>query len=104
MAEPLDRGRGRKLQVALLVLGGVVSAKEAARRSGVAEQAVHDWMRAFLVAGRESLAQGRRRRSRREVELETKNKELEAAPGEVYVQLRVWKKGAECLPASRTSR
>ena len=32
------------------------------------------------------------------------NEELKAALGEAHVQLRVWKKGAEYLPPSRTSR
>ena len=60
--------------------------------------------RAFLDAGREGLAQGHRRRSCCEVELEAENEELKAGLGEAHVQLRVPKLGAEFLPASRTSR
>ncbi len=35
------------------MLGGEASVKEASRRCGVAEQAVHNWMRALLDAGRD---------------------------------------------------
>ena len=104
MAKPSDRSPERKLQVVLSVLRGELSAAEAARRGGVSEQTVHNWKRAFLEAGREGLVQGQRRRSSRELELEAENEELKAALGEAHVQLRVWKKGAEYLPSSRTSR
>ena len=104
MAKPSDRSPERKLQVVLSVLRGELSAAEAARRGGVSEQTVHNWKRAFLEAGREGPAQGQRRRSSRELELEAENEELKAALGEAHVQLGVWKKGAEYLPSSRTSR
>ena len=55
MAKPSDRSPERKLQVVLSVLRGELSATEAARRVGVAEQTVHNWKRAFLEAGREGL-------------------------------------------------
>jgi hypothetical protein len=38
------------------------------------------------------------------LEVEADNEELKAALGEAHVQLRGWKKGAEFLPLSRTSR
>ena len=104
MTKPSDRSPERKLQVVLSVLRGELSATEAARRVEVAEQTVHNWKRAFLEAGREDLERGHRRRSSRELELEAENEELKAALGEAHVQLRVWKKGAEYLPPSRTSR
>ena len=53
MAKPSDRSPERKLQVVLSVLRGELSATEAARRAGVAEQTVHNWKRAFLEAGRD---------------------------------------------------
>ena len=86
------------------MLRGEVSATETTRRVGVAEQPVHNWKRASLDARRDGLAQGHRRRSSRELELEAENQELRTALGEAHVQLRVWKKGAEHLPSSRTSR
>ena len=93
MAKPSDWSPERKLQVVLSVLRGEVSATEAARRAGVAEQTVHNWKRAFLDAGRDGLAQGHRRRSSREAELEAECEELKAALGEAHVQLRVPKLG-----------
>ena len=104
MAKPSKRSPERKLQVVLSVLRGEVSVAEAARRAGVAEQTVHNWKNAFLEAGRAGLAGAQRRRSSREADLEAENEELKAALGEAHVQLRVWQKGAEYLPPSRTSR
>lgn len=104
MSKPAKRSPERKLQVVLSVLRGEVTAAEAARRAGVSEATVHNWKNAFLEAGREGLAGPQRRRSSRELELEAENEELKAALGEAHVQLRVWKKGAEFLPPSRTSR
>ena len=104
MAKPSQRSPERKLHVVLSVLRGEVSVAEAARRSGVAKQTVHNWKNAFLEAGRAGLAGPQRRRSSREAELEAENEELKTALGEAHVQLRVWQKGAEFLPPSRTSR
>ncbi len=61
MAKPSDRSPERELQVVLSVLGGKLSAKEAARRVGMAVQAMHSWKGAFLDAGREGLKRGRTR-------------------------------------------
>ncbi|MEM9204020.1 MAG: helix-turn-helix domain-containing protein [Actinomycetota bacterium] len=94
----------QKLQVVLSVLRGEATAAEAGRKAGVSEQTVDNWKRVFLESGREGLAQGQKRRSSRELELEAENEELKAALGEAHVQLRVWRKGAEFLPPSRTSR
>jgi transposase len=94
------------MRVVLCVLRGEQTATEAARRAGVSEQTVHNWKRLFLESGREGLAAqgGGARRSGREAELEAENEELKAALGEAHVALRVWQKGAEYLPPSRTSR
>jgi transposase len=104
MAKPSKKSTEQKLQVVLAVLRGELSAVEAGRKAGVSEQSVHNWKRIFLESGRDGLEQGQRRRSNREHELEAENEELKAALGEAHVQLRVWKKGAEYLPPSRTSR
>ena len=104
MPRPSGRSPEQKLQVVLSVLRGELSAAEAGRRAGVSEQSVHNWKRLLLESGREALAQGRKRRTSREVELEAENEELKAALGEAHVQLRVWRKGAEYLPPSGTSR
>lgn len=105
MAKPSKKSPDEKMRVVLSVLRGEQSAGGAARKAGVAEQTVHNWKRIFLESGREGLVgQGRSRRSSREMELEAENEELKAALGEAHVQLRVWQKGAEYLPPSRTSR
>jgi len=77
MARPSRKSPEQKLQVVMSVLRGEASATEAGRKAGVSEQTVHNWKRIFLESGRDGLAQGQR---------------------------RVWKKGAEYLPPSRTSR
>lgn len=104
MARPSKKTPEQKLAIVLAVLRGDETAAEIARRSGVSEQSVHNWKRTFLESGRDGLAQGGRRRTSREAELEAENEELKAALGEAHVALRVWKKGAEYLPPSRTSR
>ena len=104
MPRPSGKSPEQKLQVVLSVLRGELSAAEAGRRAGVSEQSVHNWKRLLLESGREALAAGRKRRTSREVELEAENEELKAALGEAHVQLRVWRKGAEYLPPSGTSR
>ncbi len=104
MAKPSKKSPEQKLQVVLSVLRGEVSAAAAGRKAGVSEQTVHNWKRIFLESGLEGLAQGQRRRTSRELELEAENEELKAALGEAHVQLRVWRKGAEYLPPSKTSR
>lgn len=85
MSKPSNRSPERKLQVVLSVPRGEVSATEATRRVGVAKQPVHNWKRMSLDASRDGLAQGHRRRSSRELELEAENEELRAALGEAHV-------------------
>ena len=104
MAKASKKSPEEKLRVVLSVVRGELSAAAAGRRAGVSEQTVHNWKKAFLEGGRDRLALGARRRSTRELELEAECEELKAALGEAHVQLRVWKKGAEYLPPSRTSR
>ena len=104
MPRPSNKSAEQKLQVVLSVLRGEQTASEAGRRAGVSEQSVHDWKRLLGESGREGLAQGRKRRTSREVELEAENEELKAALGEAHVELRVWRKGAEYLPPLGTSR
>jgi transposase len=50
------------------------------------------------------LASGGPKTSTREAQLEREVEELKAALGEARVELRVWKKSAEYLAPSRTSR
>ena len=104
MAKASKKSPEEKLRVVLSVLRGELSVAAAGRRAGVSEQTVHNWKKAFVEGGRDRLALGARRRSAREAELEAECEELKAALGEAHVQLRVWKKGAEFPPPSRTSR
>lgn len=105
MARPSKKSAEEKMRVVLSVLRGEVTVAAAGRKAGVSEQTVSNWKRAFLESGRAGLVDGARtRRTSRELELEAENEELKAALGEAHVQLRVWQKGAEYLPPSRTSR
>ena len=70
MAKASKKSSEEKLRVVLSVLRGEQSAVDAGRRAGVSEQTVHNWKKLFLDSGRDGLAQGRRRRSARESELE----------------------------------
>ena len=65
MAKASKKSPEEKLRVVLSVLRGELSAAAAGRQAGVSEQTVHNWKRLFLDAGRDGLAQGRRRRSAR---------------------------------------
>ena len=94
------RSPEERARVVLSVLRGELSATEAALRARVAERTVRTWQQAFVEGGQERLALGGRRRSARELELEAEIEELQAALGEVHVQLRKWKKGAAEAPAS----
>ena len=104
MAKASKKSPEEKLRVVLSVLRGELSVAAAGRRAGVSEQTVHNWEKAFLEGGRDRLALGARRRSTRELEPEAECEELKVALGEAHVRLRVWQKGAEYLPPSRTSR
>ena len=65
---------------------------------------MHNWKNAILEAGRAGLAGPQRRRPPGELELEAECEELKTASDGAHVQFQVWKKGAEYLPPSRTSR
>ena len=105
MAKPSDRSPERKLQVVFVgaARGGVRDGGCPAVRGWLSRRRTtgrgRSWRRAAMAWPR---VMGRR--SSREAELEAENEELKAALGEAHVQLRVWKKGAEYLPPSRTSR
>ncbi len=106
MARPSAHSPEQKLRVVLGVLrGGSSQQLRRRRKAGVSEQSVHRRKQVFLASSRDGLARGAKaRKSSRETELEAENEELKAALGEAHVELRVWKKGAEFLPPSRTSR
>src|ERR1700761_4772830 len=95
----------QKTRIVLSILAGEITIAEAARQYKVSEQSVGTWKRQFLEAGKAGLSTATTTKSsRREAQLERENEELKAALGEATVELRVWKKSAEYLPPSRTSR
>jgi transposase-like protein len=64
MARPSTKTPEEKRRVDLAVLRAELSAADAGRRNGVAEQTTHNWKKAFLDAGRAGLSSaGRPRRS-----------------------------------------
>ena len=100
-----------KVRVVLAVLGGEMTASEAARRQGVSVQAVLTWRDKFLDAGRRpsmtrSPGPGKSAGSAEERQLKLENNQLKLALAEAAVPLRIWQKGAEYAEAvpSQTSR
>lgn len=94
MARTSNVSKDQRLAVVVSVLRGELSAAEAARSVGVAEQTVHNWKRAFLEAGAAGLDKGKAAsRSQREAALEAEVEQLKTALGETVAELRVVKKG-----------
>lgn len=94
-----------KSRLVLSILAGEMTVAEAARRAKVSEQSVSNWKRQFLEAGRQGVAAGGKAGpNSRERQLLAELEEVRAALGEATVELRVWKKAAEGLPPSATSR
>jgi transposase len=105
MARPPAVPVEEKTRLVLSILAGEMSMAEAARRAKVSEQSVSNWKRQFVEAGRQGIAQGGKPGpNARERQLAAELEETKAALGEAHVELRVWKKAAEYLPPSRTSR
>ena len=95
----------RETWIVLSVFAGEMAIAEAVRREKVSEQLIGRWRADFLEAGKTALAAGRSGPSTREEQLEAQVELLTQALGEAAVELRVWKKSAECrLGLSKTSR
>ena len=83
-----------KVRVVLAVLGGEMTASEAARRHGVSVQAVLTWRNRFLDAGQQALGDkipgpGKSAGSADERRLKLENNQLKLALAEATVQLRI---------------
>ncbi len=95
----------KKIRIVLSVITGEISVAEAARREKVSEQAIGNWKRQFLEAGRAGITAGRSGPTSREDRLEAEVADLTQALGEAAVEIRVWKKSAGGrLGPLRTSR
>jgi transposase len=91
--------------IVLSVLSGEMTIAEAARQNRVSEQSVSRWKAQFLEGGRAGVAAGGKPGpSGREEQLQAQIDELTTALGQAHVELRVWKRSAERLAPSRTSR
>jgi transposase len=105
MARPPAVPPEEKTRLVLAILAGEMTIAEAARRAKVSEQSVSNWKRLFLESGRQGLAEGGKPGpNSRERQLLSELEEVKAALGEAHVELRVWKRSAEYLPPSKTSR
>lgn len=94
-----------KTRLVLSILAGEMTVAEAARKAKVSEQSVSNWKRRFIEAGRQGVAEGGKPGpNARERQLLDELEQVKAALGEAHVELRVWKKAADQLPPSRTSR
>lgn len=94
MARTSNVSHEKRIATVIAVLRGELTATEAGRRVGVAEQTVHNWKARFLAAGAAGMEPGKAAsRSQREAQLEAENEELKAALGETVAELRVVKKG-----------
>lgn len=88
MARPPIMPAEKKAQLVLDILAGTLSVAQAARQAEVSEQAVGNWKRQFLAAGRQGLEGVERKNTDQERRLLAEVAELKTALGEVYVQLR----------------
>jgi transposase len=105
MARPPAVPPEEKTRLVLAILAGEMTIAEAARRAKVSEQSVSKWKRQFIEAGRQGVTSGGSvGPGSRERQLLDELEEVKAALGEAHVELRVWKRAAEHLPPSRTSR
>ncbi|GGF42172.1 transposase [Subtercola lobariae] len=105
MSRPPTIPAEKKLRIVLSILQNEITIAEAARREKVSEQAIGNWKRQFLEAGKAGIETGKSKPSSRERQLEEEVSELTQALGEAAVEIRVWKKSAEGrLGPSRTSR
>ncbi|MFE9703344.1 helix-turn-helix domain-containing protein [Streptomyces sp. NPDC005930] len=78
----------QKVTIVLAVLAGETTAAEAARTAGVTDQAIYNWKRRFVTAGRNGLETGLDQASQRERQLLGEVAELKQALGDSYLQLR----------------
>lgn len=105
MSRPPKVAPEEKSRLVLAILAGEMTVAEAARRAKVSETSMAKWKAQFIEGGRQQVAAGGSAGpNARERQLLDELEETKAALGEAHVELRVWKRAAEQLPPSRTSR
>ncbi|GHJ36766.1 helix-turn-helix domain-containing protein [Streptomyces sp. TS71-3] len=77
-----------KVTLVLAILAGEMTAAQAARTAGVSDQAICNWKRRFITAGRLGLESAPDHSSHREQQLLAEVAELKSALGESYLQLK----------------
>ncbi|MFD9304446.1 helix-turn-helix domain-containing protein [Streptomyces sp. NPDC060048] len=77
-----------KVAIVLAVLAGETTAADAARAAGVTDQAIYNWKRRFVTAGRTGLETGLDQATQREQQLIGQVAELKQALGDSYLQLQ----------------
>lgn len=88
MPRPPAMPADQKVEIVLAVLSGETTAAQAARDAGVSNQAIGNWKRRFIAAGRDGLETNPDHNSRREQELIAEITQLKSALGDSYLQLQ----------------
>lgn len=105
MARPPAHSVEKKLRVVLSVLGGELTAAEAARRHGISETSIGKWKDQFIAAGKAGLqAKERRGPTGREAQLAAEVDELTRALGEAHVEVRLLRRDGAGLPPTPSWR
>src|SRR5918911_520341 len=94
MGRPPQKSVEDKSRIVQAVLKGEITIAEAARREGTSQTSVAAWREQFLAGGEAALAErSRHGPSTRERTLKADIEQLNAAPGETHMELRLWRKG-----------
>ncbi|ALC29162.1 transposase [Streptomyces bacillaris] len=105
MARPPALPPQDKARLVLAVLAKETTVSQAARQAQVSEQAIANWRRQFIQAGRLGLeGQAAVRTSHKEDLLSDEVRKLKLALGEAYIELLTWRRVGEArrvpLPTS----
>jgi|SRR4051794_5072511 transposase len=101
MARPPSLPAEQKATLVLAVLAGEMSAAQAARTAGVSGQAISNWKRRFVEAGRGGLESDGGQQSSNEVQLLNEISELKRALGDSFMQLRAIRSAIQNRPTTR---
>lgn len=99
MPRPPALPADQKAAIVLSILSGETTAAEAARTAGVSGQAIGNWRRRFLEAGRAGLEGATGQQNHREQQLLDEIKLLKSALGDTYLQLQAIRSRTHPRPA-----